>query len=369
MNIDNQALLVVVSQGQSRSPEKRELEEAIASRASTLPNVIVLVAPHLYDLGSDSQCLEKIRAWNGPIAITAWLFDRATHWVLDRMDIRGAVGEVELKNQAAELDEEPEEDEKASERMISQQERPSRRIYSIDLRASESPDAFIDEIKRISANEQLPSTSKLSPLTLERFLNPTNDTALSLNGLGNLSAEIDSLPNLVPLRVEEPAGRRWYPVIDYSRCTNCMECIDFCLFGVYGVDRGETILVEQPDNCRKGCPACSRVCPENAIIFPQHKSPAIAGAPVESGASFKIDLSKLFGAPDRNEDAATAAARERDEQLILAGRSAVGNLAPTASVDSEPVARKPVGDDAKSSSLQSKDKLDSLIDELDSLDL
>jgi MinD superfamily P-loop ATPase len=45
-----------------------------------------------------------------------------------------------------------------------------------------------------------------------------------------------------------------------------MECIDFCLFGVYGVDRGETILVEQPDNCRKGCPACSRVCPENAIM-------------------------------------------------------------------------------------------------------
>ena len=80
------------------------------------------------------------------------------------------------------------------------------------------------------------------------------------------------------IRVEEETGRRWYPVIDYSRCTNCMECIDFCLFGVYGVDNIETILVEQPDNCRKGCPACSRVCPENAIMFPQHKTPAIAGS-------------------------------------------------------------------------------------------
>ena len=58
-----------------------------------------------------------------------------------------------------------------------------------------------------------------------------------------------------------------------------MECIDFCLFGVYGIDEQETILVEQPDNCRKGCPACSRVCPENAIIFPQHKTPVIAGDP------------------------------------------------------------------------------------------
>ena len=48
------------------------------------------------------------------------------------------------------------------------------------------------------------------------------------------------------LRIDEEPGRRWYPVIDYSRCTNCMECIDFCLFGVYGVDKVETILVEQP---------------------------------------------------------------------------------------------------------------------------
>ena len=86
-------------------------------------------------------------------------------------------------------------------------------------------------------------------------------------------------PPAQPVVIAEEPARRWYPVIDFSRCTNCMECIDFCLFGVYGVDRTETILVEQPDNCRKGCPACSRVCPENAIIFPQHKTPAIAGSP------------------------------------------------------------------------------------------
>src|SRR5437667_9722869 len=102
-----------------------------------------------------------------------------------------------------------------------------------------------------------------------------------------------------------------------------MECIDFCLFGVYGVDKVETILVEQPDNCRKGCPACSRVCPENAIIFPQHKTPAIAGASVVV-EGLKIDLSKLFGAPEGGENAFEVAARERDEQLLLAGRNAVG---------------------------------------------
>ena len=133
------------------------------------------------------------------------------------------------------------------------------------------------------------------------------------------------------------------------------------------MDRGETILVEQPDNCRKGCPACSRVCPENAIMFPQHKTPAIAGAPVDAGG-FKIDLSKLFGAPERDEDPAEAAARERNEQLILAGRAAVdfnpastelaagGTAVATVDASSTKPDRKP-------------DELDSLLDQLDSLDL
>jgi ferredoxin len=99
-----------------------------------------------------------------------------------------------------------------------------------------------------------------------------------------------------------------------------MECIDFCLFGVYGVDRAQAILVEQPDNCRKGCPACSRVCPANAIMFPQHKTPAIAGSASESAGGLKIDLSQLFGAPS----AVEIAAQERDVELVAVGRDAVG---------------------------------------------
>ena len=138
-----------------------------------------------------------------------------------------------------------------------------------------------------------------------------------------------------------------------------MECIDFCLFGVYGVDAKETILVEQADNCRKGCPACSRVCPQNAIIFPQHKTPAIAGAPVDTGG-LKIDLSKLFGAPETEEDAAEVAARERDEQLILAGREAVGkgNLV-----------EKRLSERAQDQPQSKNDDLDGLLDQLDALDL
>jgi len=130
-----------------------------------------------------------------------------------------------------------------------------------------------------------------------------------------------------------------------------MECIDFCLFGVYGVDHQETILVEQPDNCRRGCLACSRVCPENAIIFPQHKTPVIAGDP-SIGGEMKIDLSQLFGKPNDLD----IAARERDEHLRLAGREPVGAVAedPGAGASHAPAQH---------------DELDDLIDELDQMDL
>jgi NAD-dependent dihydropyrimidine dehydrogenase PreA subunit len=369
-------LLVVVSQGQSRSPEKRALEESIATVAASLPNTASMIVPNLYDLGGDSHSVNKMRTWNGPIVILSWLFDRAAFWVLDRNEIRGQFVASLLLNPDLANDDDEEvsdknsEDEKAADRVTSIHARPDRNIYSIDLRASGSAESYATEFRRILACEQIdapkldadrsnkPDHLKKDMLSLERFLNPTNSTAMSLDGKGlsAFPAAHESPLGIVPLRMEEHPARRWYPVIDYSRCTNCMECIDFCLFGVYGVDRGETILVEQPDNCRKGCPACSRVCPENAIMFPQHKTPAIAGAPVDAGG-FKIDLSKLFGAPDRDEDPAAAAARERNEQLILAGRAAV---------DSGP---EPIVQSRSQKPDSPRDELDSLLDQLDSLDL
>ncbi|MDR0796277.1 MAG: ferredoxin family protein [Tannerella sp.] len=69
----------------------------------------------------------------------------------------------------------------------------------------------------------------------------------------------------------------WNPVIDKERCTECAKCHDFCLFGVYSVDHG-TVKVKQPQNCKNNCPACARVCPSNAIIFPKYeKSPVNGG--------------------------------------------------------------------------------------------
>jgi Pyruvate/2-oxoacid:ferredoxin oxidoreductase delta subunit len=69
----------------------------------------------------------------------------------------------------------------------------------------------------------------------------------------------------------------WYPVLDKKRCTNCGKCHDFCLFGVYALDK-KVVKVIQPQNCKNGCPACARVCPSKAVIFPKYdKSPINGG--------------------------------------------------------------------------------------------
>lgn len=365
----NSSLTVVISAGQSRNPEKRQLESAIAEGASELANVNILKIPHLYDLAPASESFAALKTIPGDLVLVAWLFDRAAHWVLDRNGIRGQVGEVELKQDFGDDEEDEDESQAETERVVDSQPRPERSIYCLDFKASDSADEFVREIQRIAqlksepapapatAEDSATDSSTSTPLTLsmlQRFEEPTNDTYVGSDASAR-PASATLFGTTSQVTIDEHPGRRWYPVIDFSRCTNCMECIDFCLFGVYGVDGVETIVVEQADNCRKGCPACSRVCPENAIIFPQHKTPAIAGAPVDTGG-MKIDLSKLFGAPDSGEDAAEVAARERDEQLILAGREAVG---------------APTGIEARLAEKKSTkaDELDDLIDELDSLDL
>ncbi len=70
----------------------------------------------------------------------------------------------------------------------------------------------------------------------------------------------------------------WYPMIDYSRCTSCGQCADFCLFGVYDkVDK--KVVVVNPKGCKNNCPACGRICPQTAIVFPKYElSGAIAGS-------------------------------------------------------------------------------------------
>ena len=341
---------VVVSQSPSKNPAKRKLEEDIVLGLLLEPGIDVTVVPNLYDIKPDSTGMLALQGMGGNMVVVAWLYERATHWILDRNGINGQVGKVFLTSEPAEEGDEQPVDEDDKLRVIETREIPDRKIYALDLRSANPPQAFIDEIKRIHSENvvQVVGLGDLTGGLTSTAVASTGETAMRAD---SVSATGESVPN----RIEAEGGRRWYPVIDYSRCTNCMECVDFCLFGVYGVDRIDTILVEQPDNCRKGCPACSRVCPENAIMFPQHKTPAIAGS-AESAASMKIDLSQLFGAPSAGKTAEQIAAIERDEQLILAGRDAVGG--PTGLPKRHEVRE-----------VAATDKLDDLVDQLNDLDI
>jgi Pyruvate/2-oxoacid:ferredoxin oxidoreductase delta subunit len=122
----------------------------------------------------------------------------------------------------------------------------------------------------------------------------------------------------------------WFPVIDYDRCTNCMQCLSFCLFGVYGVDEQQRIQVQNNDNCKTNCPACSRVCPEAAIMFPTYKAGPINGDVVSDAdlnrEKMKIDISTLLGGDvyamlrERSEKAKSRFSKERDEKKALTER-------------------------------------------------
>ena len=136
-------------------------------------------------------------------------------------------------------------------------------------------------------------------------------------------------------RVAQGAARHgewkpWFPVIDYDRCTNCMQCLSFCLFGVYGVDKEHHIQVQNNDNCKTNCPACSRVCPEAAIMFPKYKAGPINGDAVSASdlqrEKMKIDISALLGGDvysmlrTRSERAKSRFSKERDSDKALAER-------------------------------------------------
>ena len=343
-------LTVLISKGRSDNPKKRELEDSMANALADEHGMRVFLIPNLYDLPPSGEAMDILRAITGDIVVVSWIFPRPAHWVLDRGGIRGQFGETLLGPDDEEHDDDEAEIDETVERVLDARPLPQRSIHSIDFRDAEDAGPFVEEVLRIveQANQRSSTTNGNGSATvdlmqwikgqpnaeqLERYLNPTN---------GAVQLNVDP-------------GRRWYPVIDYSRCTNCLECIDFCLFGVYGTDHQDVIFVEGQDNCRKGCPACSRVCPENAIIFPHHKTPAIAGSDADGVAGLKIDLSLLFGG-DNGRSAVEQAAMERDEQLVATGRDAVGMTVGIAKRQTD----KPSGP---------QDELDKLMDQLDGIEL
>lgn len=155
----------------------------------------------------------------------------------------------------------------------------------------------------------------------------TLDVEAILSLVNELSEELDTELN----RPNQPGSwKPWYPVIDYDRCTNCMQCLSFCLFDVYGVDENKQIQVKNDDNCKTNCPACSRVCPEVAIMFPKYASGPINGQPVNKDdvarESMKIDISSLLGGDiyaslrNRSDQAKSRFSKERSPDKALQER-------------------------------------------------
>jgi len=143
-------------------------------------------------------------------------------------------------------------------------------------------------------------------------------------------AEIIESERTESAAVRHGEWKPWFPVIDYDRCTNCMQCLSFCLFGVYGVDGEKRIQVQNEDNCKTNCPACSRVCPEAAIMFPKYKAGPINGDVVSDAdlqkEKMKVDISALLGGDVyamlrlRSEKARSRFSKERDSDKALAER-------------------------------------------------
>ncbi len=337
-------LTVVLSQAPGKHPAKRSLEESVAAALIMEPGLDVSIVPNLYDLGPDHTGRMYLEGVSGDLLVLTWHFPRAAFWLLDRIGVKGHLGETLLRPPS---DDEDEDAEAAPAKGIGPAGAlPNRHIYCLDLRDRNTPDPFIEEVRRVAAECRERNDKKVSdkpaPLVQLGFAAPSTN--------GHASA----IEAFSPEQLLGPADRRWYPVIDYGRCTNCLECLDFCLFGVYGVDSLDRLLVENQDSCKKGCPACSRVCPEQAIMFPEYKSAAIAGAPVGAITGLKIDLTKLFGGEVK--DPMAMAVAERDRELVADGRTAVGMAVGI------PKRQPDAGQGPK-------DDLDKLMDDLDALDL
>jgi heterodisulfide reductase subunit A-like polyferredoxin len=114
-----------------------------------------------------------------------------------------------------------------------------------------------------------------------------------------------------------PGAPSWFPVIDYSRCSSCGACADFCLFGVYATGNDGGVVVSNPGGCKDRCPACAKICPKGAIVFPKFESSPINGGDIAgdvAGRSIAAPLTDL-AADDLHAALAARRAKARGKGL------------------------------------------------------
>ena len=192
-------------------------------------------------------------------------------------------------------------------------------------------------VTRVGSGGATAPADDVPAIVLGRFANEIEQLASDRVRLTNVSGFTDDqiVGAVESVRAEKKAVQHggwkpWFPVIDYDRCTNCMQCLSFCLFGVYGADSAGHIQVQNQDNCKTNCPACSRVCPEAAIMFPKYKAGPINGDVVRDvdlqREKMKVDISALLGGDIysmlrmRSERAQSRFSKERDSGKALSER-------------------------------------------------
>jgi Pyruvate/2-oxoacid:ferredoxin oxidoreductase delta subunit len=306
----NTKLTLVICRDRTDHSLQQRLETGLLEALADNPRLEVAVLAHLYDLAPDGAGMEYLRSLEGDLIVLSWLYPRAAYWILDANQVRGRMGATSFFSQE-ELPPAPAAEDAAADRTI----------WCIDLRGQQDPGRLLREIDRI-ANESLGAAVAVSAPA------PATPTPRHLVHAG-----------------ESAHKARWYPVVDRQKCVNCMECLNFCLFGVFGLDESGVLWVEQADACRDGCPACSRICPAGAIMFPEHSSRSIAGDQPAGGAR-QLDVVPTLG--DRA--ARAVADLERQRAVTLQQANAANAILPTP--------KSPTND-----------ALDALVDELDRSDL
>ena len=74
-------------------------------------------------------------------------------------------------------------------------------------------------------------------------------------------------------------AKKWYPIIDYTKCVECGICSNFCPHGVYDKSKAPTPVVVNLDSCIDHCHGCQKKCKFGAISYVGD----IAGSPVQGG--------------------------------------------------------------------------------------
>lgn len=148
----------------------------------------------------------------------------------------------------------------------------------------------------------------------------TNARALGPDEATGTVAPPNDAPAVEPgAVVEQSEGwTPWFPVIDYDRCTSCHQCESFCLFGTFSVTAENQIEVSNPAGCKTNCPACARICPSGAIIFPKYQGSPINGDEITNETTYqetvRVNVQKILG--DDIYAALEERKRKREQRLL-----------------------------------------------------